>query len=263
MPEESAEATAEESAASEGGASDDSLEKIMANGKFLMGLDDSFPPMGFRDENGDLVGFDIDLARAVAEHMGIEVELVPIDWSTKELELDSGNIDVIWNGYTITDERKEKVLMSEPYMENMQVILVKEDSEIQALADLEGAKIAVQEGSSAQSLLTEDASMADLLASFDELVGFKDYVTALLDIDSGQAQGLAVDLVVADYYMAKKPGEYRILDETLAPEQYGIGFRKADQAFHDAMMQALKEMKEDGAAAAVSNVWFGRDVTMF
>jgi len=134
------------------------------------------------------------------------------------------------------------------------------DSDIKTLDDLAGKKVAVQEGSSAQSLLEEEK--AELLDTFEELVGFKDYVTALLDVDSGQVDALAVDLVVADYYLSKKPGEYVILDETLAPEQYGIGFRKTDQAFHDAVMEAFDKMKEDGSSAEISNEWFGRDVTL-
>ncbi|HBU11527.1 MAG TPA: amino acid ABC transporter substrate-binding protein, partial [Clostridiales bacterium] len=257
------EAPASEAPASEApagdGAADDSWAKIQQKGKFIMGLDKSFPPMGFLDENGELVGFDIDLARAVAEQMGVEVELRPINWSMKEMELDSGNIDVIWNGYTITDERKEKVLMSEPYLENMQVILVKGDSDIAAISDLSGKTVAVQEGSSAQSLLVEE--MPDVSGTFKELKSYTDYTLALLDIDSGQADALGVDLVVADYYMAKKTGEYKILEESLAPEQYGIGFRKGEQSFHDALMGAFEELKANGKAAEVSQAWFGRDVT--
>ncbi len=241
-------------------AEETSLQDVMDKGKFVMGLDDSFPPMGFVDENGELVGFDVDLAKAVAEHMGIEVELMPIDWKTKELELDSKNIDVIWNGYTITDERKEKVLMSEPYMENAQVVVVLKDSDIKTLDDLAGKVVAVQDGSSAQDAL---ASQEGLVESFKDKLDFKDNVTALLDLDSGQADALAVDRVVAEYYMSKKPDAYVILDETLAPEQYGIGFRKGDVAFHDAVMAALAEMKEDGTAEELSMKWFGRDVTTF
>ncbi|MDL2236704.1 transporter substrate-binding domain-containing protein [Christensenellaceae bacterium OttesenSCG-928-K19] len=246
-------------AASEETAADDSWQKIQDKGSFIMGLDDKFPPMGFRDEAGELVGFDIDLARLIAEQMGVEVQLQPIDWTAKEMELDSGNIDVIWNGYTITDERKEKVLMSDPYMKNEQVMLVLADSDITTLEDLAGQKIAVQEGSSAQSML--EKSMPELLETFDELVGFKDYTTALLDVDSGQVAALAVDLVVADYYMAQKEGSYVLLDERLDKEEYGIGFRKGDQSFHDALMAAFEELKANGAAAELSNEWFGRDVT--
>lgn len=259
-------APAEESAAAEtsddasNSAEDNSWIQIQENGKIIMGLDDSFPPMGFRDENGELVGFDIDLARAVADHLGVELELQPIDWSTKEMELEAGNIDVIWNGYTITDERKERVLMSDPYMENDQVIVVLADSDIKTLDDLEGKIVAVQEGSSAQSLLEEEKP--ELLATFGDFVGFKDYVTALMDVDSGQVDALAVDLVVADYYLSKKPGQYVILDETLAPEQYGIGFRKTDKAFYDEVQKAFNEMKQDGTSAEISEEWFGRDVTL-
>ncbi len=256
--ETAAETTAAEATAAPAMQEDGSLQAIMDKGFFIMGLDDSFPPMGFRDDKGELVGFDIDMARGIAEHMGIKVELLPIDWSAKELELEAGNIDVIWNGYTITEERKEKVLMSAPYMKNMQVILVKNDSPITTLADLEGKTVAVQEGSSAQGVIQEDAGLS---ASIGEVVAFKDYVTALMDVDSGQVDALGVDLVVADYYMAKKPDKYRILDETIAPEEYGIGFRKGEQAFHDAVMAAFEEMKKDGSAAEISNRWFGRDVT--
>lgn len=257
------EAVSEAPAASEAvseapAAADDSFKKIQDKGSFVMGLDDSFPPMGFRDDEGELVGFDIDMARAVAEHMGVEVELMPIDWSAKELELETSNIDLIWNGYTITDERKEKVLMSEPYMENKQVILVKADSPIKTLADLAGKMVAVQEGSSAQGVIEENAELRD---SLGDVVAFKDYVTALMDVDAGRVDALGVDLVVADYYMAKKPGQYVMLEETLAPEQYGIGFRKGEQAFHDAVAAAFEEMKKDGTAAEISNKWFGRDVT--
>lgn len=263
-PAEESAAPAQESpsaeASSDTAATDDSWTKIQEKGKIIMGLDDSFPPMGFRDENGELVGFDIDLARAVAEHLGVELELQPIDWSTKEMELDSGNIDVIWNGYTITDERKERVLMSDPYMENDQVIVVLADSDIKSLDDLKDKTVAVQEGSSAQSLIQDEKP--ELLATFKDFVGFKDYVTALMDLDSGQVDALAVDLVVADYYLSKKPGQYVILEESLAPEQYGIGFRKNDQAFYDEVQKAFNAMKQDGTSAKISEEWFGRDVTL-
>jgi polar amino acid transport system substrate-binding protein len=252
-------ATACTTSAPQGASADDSLQKIQDKGYFIMGLDDKFPPMGFRDQDGNLVGFDIDMARTVAEQMGVEVQLQPIDWTAKEMELDSGNIDVIWNGYTITDERKAKVLMSAPYMKNEQVMLVLNGSDIKALDDLAGKNVAVQEGSSAQSMLTD--TMPELLDTFGELITFKDYSFALLDIDSGQAVALAVDLVVADYYMAQKPGFYALLDERLEKEEYGIGFRKADQSFHDALTGAFEELKANGKAAEISNTWFGRDVT--
>lgn len=239
---------------------DSSLQDVIDKGYFIMGLDDSFPPMGFRDEDGELTGFDVELAQAVAEQMGLEVKLQPIDWKAKELELDGANIDVIWNGYTITPERLEAVLMSDPYMKNEQVIVVPADSDITTLTDLAGKKVAVQDGSSAQDAIAENEELA---ASIGEQIDFKDNVTALMDVASGQVDALAVDSVVANYYLAQRPGEFVILDETLAPEEYGIGFRKADVAFHDAVAQALQEMRENGNAAKLSEKWFGQDVTTF
>ncbi len=226
---------------------------------FIVGMDDSFPPMGFKSEDGQLTGFDVDLATEVGKRIGKEVVLSAIDWKAKELELEAGNIDVIWNGYTITDDRKAKVLMSAPYMENKQVIVVTADSPIQTLADLAGKTVAVQDGSSAQEAI---AANAELSSSIAKQLDFKDNVTALLDVKAGQTDALAVDSVVADYYVAKSPGDYRILDESLAPEQYGIGFRKKDQALHDQVWKALQDMKADGTLAQISEKWFGRDVTI-
>lgn len=239
---------------------DDSLDKIKEKGEFVMGMDDSFPPMGFKGDDGELTGFDVEMAQAVAEHMGVKVNLQAIDWSAKEMELDAGNVDLLWNGYTITDERKEKVLMSEPYMENEQVIVVTKDSPVNTLADLAGKKVAVQDGSSAQEAIDGNEELKNSIA---EQIDFKDNVTAMMDVSSGQVDALAVDLVVANYYLAKQPDQFRILDETLAPEEYGIGFRKGEEAFKKAVEEALAEMKKDGTAAEISTKWFGKDVTTF
>ncbi len=236
---------------------DNSLTYITDKKEIIMGLDDGFPPMGFRDEKGELVGFDIDLAKAVADKMGISLKLQPIDWKAKDLELQAKNIDVIWNGYTITEERKTNNLVSPPYMENKQVVIVPTNSPINTLKDLEGKKVAVQDGSSAQEAL---ADTGDLLSKIEQ-VDFKDNVTAMLDVSIGMTDALAVDIVVAEYYMAKDAGKFRILNESLAPEEYGIGFRKGEQAFHDAVMKAYGELKADGTLKAISEKWFGRDVT--
>ncbi|MEG2202395.1 MAG: amino acid ABC transporter substrate-binding protein [Christensenellaceae bacterium] len=227
--------------------------------EIIMGMDDSFPPMGFVGDDGELTGFDVDMAKAVSEKLGVPIQFQAIDWKAKEMELEAKKIDMIWNGYTITDERKEKVLMSAPYMENKQVIVVKADSPIKTLTDLAGKKVAVQDGSSAQDAI---ASNDTLKNSIGEQIDFKDNVTALMDVTSGQVDALAVDSVVADYYLVKKSGEFSVLSESLAPEQYGIGFRKDDQKLHDQVMGALAEMKADGTSAQISNKWFGRDVTL-
>lgn len=250
-------ADASESAA---GDVDDSLQKILDKGEFVMGFDENFPPMGYKDENGELTGFDVELAKEVAKHMNINVKLQPINWKAKEMELNSGNVDVLWNGFTITDERKEALLMSDPYMQNEQVVVVTKDSPIKTLADLAGKKLAVQDGSSAQAAIADNPELA---ASIGEQVNFTDNVMAMMDVYSGNTDALAVDSIVADYYLAKDPGKYVILEETLAPEEYGIGFRKGEEAFMNAVMDALKKMKEDGTAAQISEKWFGRDVTTF
>lgn len=243
--------------ASDAGATDDSLNKIKTAGKLIMGLDDSFPPMGFRDEKNELVGFDVDMAKAVAEKLGVELVLQPIDWTAKEVELDAGNIDVIWNGYSISDERKEKVLFSEAYLENQQILMVRADSGITKKEDLKGKKVAVQNGSTAQEALQKDDAF---YKSLGETLDFKDNVTALLDLETGSVDAVAIDSVVGNYYMTIKEGKFSMLEEQLAPEEYGIGFRKSDVALRDAVQAALDEMKEDGTSAEISKKWFGKDL---
>ena len=242
---------APDSTAAVGGA-DDSWAKIEAKGEIIVGLDDSFPPMGFR-EDGELVGYDIDLAKAVGEELGVEIVLQPIEWKNKELELNNGNIDVIWNGFTITEERKENLLMSDPYMKNAQVIVVTNESPVQTLADLNGKKVAVQDGSSAQEAIEENAEFASSIEQLD----FKENVTALMDLSIGQVDAVAVDLVVANYYLGKEPNKYRILDEQLAPEEYGIGFRKGEVAFHDKVEEALDALEANGTLQTINEKWFG------
>ena len=238
------------------GDADTSLDYITSKGEIIMGLDDGFPPMGFRDEGGNIVGFDVDIAQAVTDKMGLKLKLQKIDWSAKEMELDSKNIDVIWNGYTITEKRKEMVLFTDAYMENTQVVIVPIDSDINTLEDLYGKKVAVQNGSSAQEALAENEELIAQITQID----FDDNVTAMMDVSIGATDALAVDIVVAEYYMTKDPGKFRILDETLAPEEFGIGFRKGEQAFFDAFMKAYNELKADGTLKAISEKWFGRDV---
>lgn len=252
-PAESASASAPASAA------DTSLADIKAKGNLILGLDDAFPPMGFKDESGKTVGFDIDLATEVTKRMGVELKLQPIDWKAKEMELNNKNIDVIWNGLSITEERLKTMLFSKPYMENKQIVVVLDKSEIQKLADLKGKQVAVQDGSSAQDALK--SADPDLLASIKQ-VDFKDNVTALLDLKNGNVDAVAMDSVVADYYTSKEAGTYRSLEETLAPEQYGVGFRLGDQSFCDEVNKQLDAMIADGTFKTISTKWFGKDVSL-
>ena len=223
----------------------------------VVGLDDNFPPMGFRDETNALVGFDIDLAKEAGKRLGAEVLFKPIDWNAKEAELTSKRVDVLWNGLTITDARKEKILFTTPYLENHQVIIVTDSSPIRTKAELAGKVVGVQDGSSAIEAIEKDAATAK---SLKELKKFGDNVTALIDLSVGRLDALVVDEVVGRYYTAKKPGEYRVLEENFGTEDYGVGTRKDDTELMAKLQKAIDGMKSDGSAAAISSKWFGKDI---
>ncbi|MDR0458328.1 MAG: amino acid ABC transporter substrate-binding protein [Burkholderiaceae bacterium] len=228
-----------------------------APAKIVIGLDDSFPPMGFRDNNHQLVGFDIDLAREAAKHLGVQVEFKPIDWSAKEAELNGHRVDALWNGLTITEERKKNIAFTSPYLENHQIIVVTANSPIKTKADLAGKVVGVQDGSTAVDAVERDTATAQ---SLKELKKYGDNVTALMDLKIGRLDAVVVDEVVGRYYLAQKPGEYRVLDDNFGTEQYGVGVRKDDTALLASLQGALDKMKQDGTAAAISNKWFGKDI---
>ena len=238
---------------------DNSLADVQEKGTFILGLDDSFPPMGFRSESGEIVGFDIDTAKEVANRLGVELITQPIDWNSKEQELATGNIDCIWNGFTVTPEREEVMIFSEPYLRNAQVVVVRNDSEFQTLADLAGATIGVQAGSSAQEAIEDTPDFND---SIDEVIEFKDNLTALMDLEIGGLDGVVMDLVVANYSIQTSGKDFRVLDETLTEEEYAIGFRKNDVALRDAVNTELEAMAADGTLAEISSTWFGDDITV-
>jgi polar amino acid transport system substrate-binding protein len=223
----------------------------------VVGLDDNFPPMGFRDEKNTLVGFDIDLASEAAKRLGVEVKFKPIDWNAKEAELNGKRVDVLWNGLTITEERKANILFTKPYLENHQIVVVLEKSPIKAKKDLKGKVVGVQDGSSAVEAVQNDKAAAKAIK---ELKKFGDNVTALMDLSAGRLDALVVDEVVGRYYTAKKPGEYRVLEENFGTEDYGVGTRKEDTDLMGKIQKAMDDMKADGAAAAISTKWFGKDI---
>lgn len=223
----------------------------------IIGLDDNFPPMGFKDEKNELVGFDIDLAKEAGKRLGAAVTFKPIDWSAKEAELNGKRVDVLWNGLTITEERKANILFTTPYLENHQIIVVLEKSPITNKAELADKIVGVQDGSSAIEAVQKDEATAK---SIKELKKFGDNVTALMDLSAGRLDALVVDEVVGRYYTGKKPGEYRILNENFGTEDYGVGTRKDDTELMGKLQKALDEMKADGAAATISTKWFGKDI---
>lgn len=241
---------------------DTSLEYIEDRGKLILGLDDSFPPMGFRDDGDNIVGFDVDLARAVAEKLGVELVLQPIKWTAKEHELQTKNIDCIWNGFSITDERKAQLTLSIPYMENSIAMVVVNGSGIETKEDMAGKRLAVQGGSSAEEALNSDANKA-FRESLGEVNGsFKDYVTALMDLETGNSDAVLMDSVVANYMINEAGKDFVVLKDNLVAEEYAIGFRKGEEALADAINDALRELKADGTVAKIATEWFGSDITI-
>ncbi|MDR3073013.1 MAG: amino acid ABC transporter substrate-binding protein [Clostridiales Family XIII bacterium] len=239
---------------------DTSLTDIQEKGTLILGCDDEFPPMGFVDESGELVGFDIDLARAVAEQMGVTLEVKPIDWDNKEMELINGNIDVIWNGYSITADRNTKVEFTKPYLNNSQLIVVRADSDIKTLKDLEGKIVGAQVESAAEDLLEADEA---LLSSLKEMRSYDDYQKALLDLKSSdRIDAVAVDKILIEYIMSKEEGTYKVLDESLGDEYFGIGCRKDSVALRTAIDKALDELQEDGKIDTICEKWFDSNIVI-
>lgn len=221
----------------------------------IIGVDDKFAPMGFRDENNNLTGFDIEYAEAVAEEMGMTVKFQPIDWKTKETELSSGRIDLIWNGYTITDERKKKVLFTKPYLKNAQVIATLQNSDITNLKDLKGKAVGLQALSSAADALNANPISGEI-KSISE---YADNVLALSDLKAGRVEAVVIDEVVINYYMAKEEGSFKVIEESLAPELYGIGVKKGNEELLEKLQAAIDKVNADGTASAISEKWFGED----
>ena len=242
-------------------AGDTSLDDIKAKGQLILGLDDSFPPMGFKDENGNIVGFDIDVAEAVCEILGVELVLQPIDWNSKEMELNTGNIDCIWNGMSVSPERAEAMSLSIPYMDNHMALVVLPDSGIESVADMAGKTLAVQTGSTAEEAL-EAPEGAELKAAVASVNGFADNLTALLDLETGASDAVLIDDVVANYLITTSGKDMVVLSDFLYAENYAIGFRKADVALTDAVNEAMRELKANGKLAEIATEWFGSDTTV-
>jgi len=226
--------------------------------RLVIGLDDNFPPMGFRDENNEIVGFDIDMAREAAQRMALQVEFKAIDWSAKEAELLGKRVDALWNGLTITEERRQNIAFTAPYMENHQIIVVRADSDIADKAALAGKVIGAQEGSSAVDAIKKEETVA---ASLADLKTFGDNITALMDLSAGRLDAVVLDEVVGRYQVAKKPDDYKVLEDNFGTEEYGVGLRKDDGETLAQLDAALAAMKQDGTAARLATKWFGKDVT--
>ena len=240
-------------------AGDNSLEALKSRGEFILGLDDSFPPLGFRDSSNEIVGFDIDLAKEVSSRLGVKFRAQPINWDSKEQELATGNIDCIWNGLTMTEERKEALSFSKPYLKNAQVLVVKKNSGIKKLSDMAGKKIGLQAGSSASDAV--EAS-PDFKRSVKSIIEFKDNIMALNDLEIGGVDGVVMDLIVANYAIKTSGKPFEVLSEGLSPEEYGIAFRKGDVKLTNEVQKTLEAMAADGTVAKIAEKWFGSDITV-
>lgn len=212
--------------------------------------------MGFVGDDGQFTGFDLDLAKEVASRLGLEFVPQPINWDAKDMELDSGNIDCIWNGFTMQG-REDDYTWVGPYMANNQVFVVTADSDIASKEDLAGKAVEVQKDSSGLAALQGDA---ELSTSFGSMTEVADYNTALMDLESGACDAVCMDSIVAGYQIKSSGKDMKILDDTLAAEEYGIGFKKGEDALAKAVYDTLMAMKDDGTVAKISNDWFGSDV---
>ena len=232
-------------------------DETSEGGTFTVGFDQDFPPMGFVGEDGEYTGFDLELAQETAKRLGLTYVAQPIAWDAKNMELESGNIDCIWNGFTMTG-REDEYTWSEPYMENSQVLVVMEDSGIETLEDLAGKIVEVQADSSAEAALKE---MPDLTSTFGTLQTTPDYNTAFMDLEMGSVDAIAMDVIVAGYQMQEREGSFKILEESLASEEYAIGFKKGNTELCEKVQKTLEEMAADGTMAEISEKWFGEDIT--
>ena len=245
-----------------GGEKEDSknISSVKHSKILVIGVDDKFAPMGFRDEQGNIVGFDIDLAKEAAKRLGVEVEFRSIDWDRKREELLSGNIDIIWNGLDIIDGYKEYMIFSKPYMENRQILLVKKGNpkNIQSLGDLEGKIVGTQVGSNSETYVLEDDALKN---SFAEFKTCHDIGEGFAALNNGEFDAMIVDEIAARYEINKKPGTFEIVEARVGPmTEFGIGFRQKDTELRDKVQKVFNEMVKDGTAAKISEEWFQADL---
>lgn len=259
-----ADTTAADTAADTEAAEEESSEETdgqeaeaAADGTFVVGFDADLPPMGFKAEDGSYTGFDLDLAKEVANRLGLEFVAQPILWDAKDMELDNGTIDCVWNGFTITG-REDQYTWTDPYMDNAQVFVVMADSGISSLEDLAGKVVEVQVDSAAETALND---MTDLKASLGSVETTPNYNQAIMDLEMGAVDAVGMDSVVANYLLTQRGTDAVILDDALSSEEYAVGFKLGNTELRDQVQAALEEMAADGTMAEISEEWFGSDIT--
>ena len=229
----------------------------------VIGVDDEFPPICFHDEKGNLVGFDVDLAKETAKRMGVKFEFKPIDWNNKEAEITSGNVDMIWNGLVITAERKEYMIFSKPYMDNRQIILVHAGNpeSIRSFGDLYGKVIGMQAGSSSEAYVKENYDVDNYFKEFKTYSSIEEGFEAL---EKNKFDAIIIDEIEARYEMNKHPGTFKLVQETVGTfSEVAIGFRKDNTELRDKVQKAFDSMVADGTASAISKKWFQADLIKY
>lgn len=252
-----AQASSEDTTAADDTSTEAAETAADAGGTLIVGFDQDFPPMGFIGNDGEFTGFDLELAQEVAKRLGLEYKPQPIAWDAKDMELEAGNIDCIWNGFTMTG-REDDYAWTEAYMANTQVFVVAKDSGIASQADLAGKVVECQVDSSAEAALKE---VPDLTATFKDLLTTADYNTAFMDLEQGAVDAIAMDVIVAGYQIQQRNADFVILDDSLSAEEYGVGFKKDNTELRDKVQKTLEEMAADGTLKGISEKWFGEDVT--
>lgn len=234
----------------------ESTEEKASGNEFIVGFDAEYPPYGYKDDNGEYVGFDLDLAQEVCKRNNWDLVKQPIDWDSKDMELSSGSIDCIWNGFTVTG-REDKYTWSEPYVDNSIVVVVAENSDIRKKEDLAGKVVAVQADSSGLAALTDEEDNEEnlkLAASFAELQQVADYNTAFMNLEAGSVDAIVVDIGVAEYQLESREG-FVMLEDKVRTEQYAIGFKLGNEELRDQVQATLDEMVEDGTFDKIAEEW--------
>lgn len=240
--------------------SQDTWSKIERQKKVVIGLDDSFVPMGFREKSGKLVGYDVDLARAVFKQYGIKVDFQPIDWSMKETELRNGTIDLLWNGYSVTPERAKKVAFSRPYLQNQQVLVIKKSYGVKTFADMKGKTLGIQNGSTGQTELNAQPKLLKNFIKGKAPVLYDTFPNAFIDLNANRIQGLLMDKVYAEYYIRhqKNRKDFRVIvNPNFEVDDFAVGLRKGDKTLKKKIDQGLGRLQRNGQLKKINEKWFG------
>lgn len=235
----------------------DQTENIEKKGYFVVGLDDHFPPMGFRNEKNKIVGFDIDLAKAVGKDMGLKVHFKPIEWDSIILNLNKNNIDVIWNGLTITESRKEKMDFSPAYLDNHQIIIVPISSRIRKISDFQNKVIGIQRGSTSEKAVMRNHEFEDQLKECRKFDNNRQAIEAML---ANEVDAVVVDEIFGRYYMTEHAGQFIVLDQKLGSELYAVGMRKGDVIFQKMLNDSLKKVINSEVGDKISKKWFNKNI---